>query len=115
MLIEGPTAMHEHPGASARCPVRGEPIAPIYDQDFYADDFIRDPYPHYAAMRALGPVVWLPRHGNFAITRYSEVLQRWLSCVPMVASAFARKSSMRWIAGLTLICVPERRFRLRLR
>jgi cytochrome P450/ferredoxin-NADP reductase len=72
--------MRVHPEASARCPVRGKGLAPVYDRDFYADDFIRDPYPHYAAMRALGPVVWLPRHGNFAITRYREVrdvLRNW--------------------------------------
>ena len=46
--------------------------APVYDRDFYSDEFIRDPYPRYAAMRALGPVVWLPRHGNFAVTQYRE-------------------------------------------
>ncbi|MEX2127628.1 MAG: cytochrome P450 [Xanthobacteraceae bacterium] len=47
--------------------------APVYDEDFYGDEFIRDPYPRYAAMRALGPVVWLVRHGNFAVTQYKEV------------------------------------------
>lgn len=47
--------------------------APSYDIDIYADDVIRNPWPHYAAMRDLGPVVWLPRHGNFALTRYREV------------------------------------------
>ena len=31
--------------------------APGYDVDFYDDDFIRDPQPHYAAMRALGAAV----------------------------------------------------------
>jgi cytochrome P450 len=29
--------------------------------------------PHYAAMRKLGPVVWLPQHGNYALTQYKEV------------------------------------------
>lgn len=47
--------------------------APVYDADFYSDEFIRDPWFHYAAMRALGPVVWLPRHGNYALTQYKEV------------------------------------------
>lgn len=47
--------------------------APVYDEDFYGEEFIRDPIPHYAAMRALGPMIWLSRHGNFAATRYSEV------------------------------------------
>ncbi len=47
--------------------------APSYDVDFYSDDFIREPWPHYAAMRELGPLVWLPRHGNYALTQYQEV------------------------------------------
>jgi cytochrome P450/ferredoxin-NADP reductase len=46
---------------------------PVYDADFYADDFIRDPWPHYERMRDLGPVVWLSRHENYALTRYDEV------------------------------------------
>jgi cytochrome P450 len=49
------------------------PGVAVYDKDFYADDFIRDPWPHYAAMRSLGSVVWLPRLGNYALTRYAEV------------------------------------------
>lgn len=54
--------------------------APAYDADLYSDAVILDPFPHYAAMRALGPVVWLPRHGNYAITRHAEVreaLRAW--------------------------------------
>ncbi|MEP4037901.1 cytochrome P450 [Pseudophaeobacter sp.] len=47
--------------------------APSYDVDFYSDDFIRDPHPHYEKMRALGPVVYLPRHDNYALPRYAEV------------------------------------------
>ena len=47
--------------------------APAYDVDFYSDDVIRNPWPHYAAMRALGALVWLPQHGNYAVTRYAEV------------------------------------------
>lgn len=47
--------------------------APSYDRDFYSDAFILDPYPHYARMRALGPVVWLSQHGNYALTRHAEV------------------------------------------
>lgn len=47
--------------------------APSYDIDFYSDEFIREPWPHYARMRELGPVVWLPKHRNFALTRHQEV------------------------------------------
>jgi cytochrome P450/ferredoxin-NADP reductase len=53
---------------------------PTYDVDFYSDDFIRDPYPHYAALRDLGPIVFLPQLGNYAITRFAEVreaLHNW--------------------------------------
>jgi cytochrome P450/ferredoxin-NADP reductase len=46
---------------------------PVFDQDLFADDFIRDPYPGYAAMRDLGAVVWLPTLGNYALTRHREV------------------------------------------
>src|SRR5262245_14675635 len=53
-------------------PLRAAGHVPVYDADFYSDEFILDPHPHYAAMRALGPLVWLPRHGNYAITRYDE-------------------------------------------
>ncbi|MBD9596880.1 cytochrome P450/oxidoreductase [Ensifer sp. ENS05] len=46
---------------------------PEYNVDFYSDEFIRNPWPHYAEMRQLGAVVWLPRHENFALTRHAEV------------------------------------------
>ena len=47
--------------------------APECDLDFYGDDFIIDPWPRYAKMRALGPVVWMSRLGNFAFTHFSTV------------------------------------------
>lgn len=46
---------------------------PQYACDFYGDDFIQDPWPHYAAMRKLGPVVYIPDLDNYAITRHAEV------------------------------------------
>lgn len=46
---------------------------PHYDFDIYEDSAIVDPYPHYAAMRDLGPVVRLPMHGLYAVTRYADV------------------------------------------
>lgn len=47
--------------------------APVCEFDLYSDDFIADPWPRYAEMRKLGPVVWLPVHGNFALTQAREV------------------------------------------
>lgn len=46
---------------------------PDYEPDIYSDEGILDPYPHYAAMRALGPVVRLPAHDLYAIGRYADV------------------------------------------
>jgi cytochrome P450/ferredoxin-NADP reductase len=48
-------------------------VIPVYDVDLYSDEVISDPWPHYAAMRKLGPVVWLPQHENYALTRHEEV------------------------------------------
>lgn len=46
---------------------------PACDIDFYSDAVIADPYPHYQAMRDRGPVVHLPQHDAYAITRYTDV------------------------------------------
>lgn len=58
----------------------GDTLIPSYDVDYYADEVIADQYPHLRRMRELGAVVWLPRHGNYAITRYAELraaLRNW--------------------------------------
>ncbi|MCH9682458.1 MAG: cytochrome P450 [Deltaproteobacteria bacterium] len=47
--------------------------SPSYDIDFYSRELIEDPYPHYRAIRDLGPVVHLPRHDLFAIGRFEDV------------------------------------------
>lgn len=46
---------------------------PSDDVDLYSDEVIRDPWPHYARLRAKGPVVWMEAHGNYAFTRYDIV------------------------------------------
>lgn len=46
---------------------------PASSIDFYADDTIRDPYPVYEALRALGPVVYLEKHDLYALPNYREV------------------------------------------
>lgn len=46
---------------------------PSLDIDFYSDEVIQDPYPVYAQMRDLGPVVYLPQHDLYALPRYDEV------------------------------------------
>ena len=44
----------------------------VYRPDIYATDAIVEPYPHYARLRELGPVVWLPRHRVYALPRFGE-------------------------------------------
>ncbi|VVJ17611.1 Uncharacterised protein [Amycolatopsis camponoti] len=48
------------------------PEVPAYRPDLYSPQAILDPYPHYARLRELGPVVWLPRHKVYALPRYAE-------------------------------------------
>jgi cytochrome P450 len=45
---------------------------PEYPANIYTTDAIVDPYPHYARLRAHGPVVWLSRHRLYALPRYAE-------------------------------------------
>lgn len=46
---------------------------PVYDVDLYSDDVLRDPYPHYRALRDLGAAVWLPQNGLYAVGRFDDV------------------------------------------
>jgi cytochrome P450 len=46
---------------------------PVYDFDLYGDDVLRDPYPHYRALRDLGSAVWLPHNGLYAVSRFEDV------------------------------------------
>lgn len=41
--------------------------------DLAAPGVVRDPYPHYAALRRAGPVHFLPRHGFWIVVGYDEV------------------------------------------
>jgi cytochrome P450 len=52
------------------------------DVDVWSDANLRDPFPLYAELRALAPVVHLTRHDVYAVTRYAEIrdlLQDWES------------------------------------
>jgi cytochrome P450 len=45
---------------------------PVYRPDIYATEAIVDPHPHYARLRELGPVVWLPKQRVYALPRFVE-------------------------------------------
>jgi cytochrome P450 len=47
-------------------------VIPKYRNDIYSRQAIADPYPHYARLRQLGPVVWLSRQRVYALPRYAE-------------------------------------------
>ncbi len=45
---------------------------PVYDVDLFSDESILNPYEHYAKMRELGPVVYVPALDCYAVPRYDE-------------------------------------------
>jgi cytochrome P450 len=45
----------------------------LYDDDVFTVEAILDPWPHYAALRELGPVVRLGPQDVLAVTRYDDV------------------------------------------
>lgn len=47
-------------------------MLPTYGPDLFSPAAIRDPHPHYAALRELGPVVWLRKQKVYALPRYAE-------------------------------------------
>ena len=49
------------------------PHAVVSQLDPYDEAVLRDPYPHYAALRDAGPVVWMQRYGVWAVARHDEV------------------------------------------
>ncbi|SMP72825.1 cytochrome P450 [Noviherbaspirillum suwonense] len=49
------------------------PEVPISDLDPYADEVLSNPYPYYAKLRDLGPVVWLDRYQVYALARHDEI------------------------------------------
>ncbi|MDX1892059.1 cytochrome P450 [Mycolicibacterium sp. 050158] len=67
--------------AAARRPLRDALLlgrrapygVPGYAPDVYGPGAIADPYPHYAALRELGPVVWLEKQRVYAVARHAEV------------------------------------------
>ncbi|GAA1858776.1 cytochrome P450 [Actinomadura bangladeshensis] len=53
---------------------------PASDLDLFDDEVLVDPYPSFAALRDLGPVVHLPANDVYALTRYGvirEALRDW--------------------------------------
>lgn len=57
-------------------PLRGRTAprgVPVYEPDIFSSEAIADPYPHYVALRELGPVAWLSAQRVYAVGRHAEV------------------------------------------
>ena len=46
---------------------------PQLDIDPFSTEFLRDPYAYHPQLRDIGPLVWLPAIGAYAMARYAEV------------------------------------------
>ena len=59
---------------------------PATDIDFYSDAVIKNPYPVYATLRNLGPLVYLKKNDLYVVARYKEVSEVLLQPLRFVSS-----------------------------
>ena len=59
---------------------------PVSHIDFYSDAVIQDPYPVYAELRKLGPVVYMEKDDLYLVARYQEVSEVLLQPLRFVSS-----------------------------
>lgn len=78
---------------------------PTSDHDIYAEDNLFDPHAGYGALRALGGVVWMRRHGLYALPRYATTraaLDDWRNFSS--ASGVMLNDTMNGFMRGTLLC-----------
>ncbi|MFC5063784.1 cytochrome P450 [Actinomycetospora atypica] len=81
---------------------------PVSDVDLFADDARVDPYPIYAELRDMGPVVHMARHGHYALPRYADVraaLMDWRT-FSSAKSVFVDEETNANLEGITLCSDP---------
>ncbi|GAY12737.1 cytochrome P450 [Pseudonocardia sp. N23] len=84
------------------------PDIAVSDVDLFGDDARIDPYPIYAELRALGPVVHMTRHGHYALPRYADVraaLMDWRT-FSSAKSVFVDPQMNADLEGITLCSDP---------
>lgn len=59
-------------GVVSEAPLKRD--APSLDIDPYADEVLDSPYAMHAALRAAGPVAWLPKYGVHVMGRHRDIL-----------------------------------------
>jgi cytochrome P450 len=84
---------------------------PSSDLDLFSDEARLDPYPRYRALRAIGPVVHLRRHGVYAVPRFAEareVLGNWKRYTS-TQGTFLNPELNEQLGNLILLCMdpPE--------
>ncbi|WP_420031548.1 cytochrome P450 [Streptomyces sp. cg28] len=87
---------------------------PTSDIDLFADEVVIDPYPVFAQLRDIGPVVRLPKNDVYALTRYDTVrtaLGDWESFSSASIAFNARANEA--LAGTSLASDPPVHTRLR--
>ncbi|MCP3731379.1 cytochrome P450 [Sphingomonas sp. MG17] len=66
---------------------RMEAKVPASDLDFWSDEVIADPYPHYRTLRDIGPVVWLSRYDSWAIVHHKPARDALLNAEVFTSTA----------------------------
>ncbi|MYT69147.1 MULTISPECIES: cytochrome P450 [unclassified Streptomyces] len=87
---------------------------PTSDIDLFADEVVIDPYPAFAELRDIGPVVRLPKNDVYALTRYDTIraaLGDWESFSSASIAFNARANEA--LAGTSLASDPPVHTRLR--
>jgi cytochrome P450 len=88
---------------------------PSYDGDLFSDEGILNPYPHYRALRELGPVVYLTKQCVYALSRDAEVREALMNRDVFISGkgvGFEAAANDR-IAGNTLCSDPPLHTKLR--
>lgn len=79
---------------------------PTTDIDLWSDETLLDPYPAHAALRELGPVVWMERYGAYVVTHFEEAraaLRAW-STYASGRGVFMNEPSNERLGGQILLC-----------
>src|SRR6516165_11276749 len=100
------------PAAPMTSPMMRTPSSAL---DPYADQALLDPWPLYRELREMGPVVWLEKHGMFAVTRYDavvKVLRDW-EAFPSSFGVMMNDEMNRVLRGNTLCSDGDAHNRLR--
>lgn len=80
--------------------------APTTDIDLWSDATLLDPYPAHAALRELGPVVWMERYGAYVVCGYEEAraaLRAWSTYISG-RGVFMNDPSNERLGGQILLC-----------